>query len=110
MILINTTYCVDQNRFDDFVKFLIDTYIPLAQASGMRRCLLTRVREAEPQVNALSGQLTSSVAIQMRAPSEDVLAEFREEILPNFYHALGSEFGTSVCFFETALDVIHDPE
>ena len=44
MILLNTTFCVDNPAADAFIEFIKDTYIPLATSCGLYAPLLTRVK------------------------------------------------------------------
>lgn len=107
MILINTTFAVDANIADDFVDFIRSTYIPLADESGFHSHLLTRMRAPE-DINQLTNQPTKTFALQMRAPSQEAIEEFRRDILPQLYNYIGKNWGMSVAMFESTLDVIHD--
>lgn len=110
MILINTTFCVDSPMADTFIDFIKDTYIPLALSSGLHSPLLTRINAGEENSkNELTGAESSSYALQMRAPSADILAEFRADILPNLYYVMGESWGPSIQLFETELEVVYDP-
>lgn len=108
MILLNTTFCVDEGVREEFIGFLKETYIPVAQAAGLTAPLLTGVRgQAEP--NIVTGQKCRSVALQMRAPSEEVLDAFCSDILLQLYNHIGRTWQASVGMFETRLDVIYNP-
>lgn len=108
MILLNTTFGVDANIAADFIEFIRRAYIPVAEASGLYGALLTEVRD-NPSENALTHQPVRTFALQMRAPSQKTVDEFRADVVPCLYHEIGSAWGMGVGIFETTLDVIHDP-
>lgn len=110
MILFNTTFCVDANIAPDFIEYVREAYIPIAEASDLHSALLTEVRVPDgTDTRGINGQPTRSLALQMRAPSERILEEFRRDVLPNIYHSIGSQWGMGVAMFESTLDVLHDP-
>ncbi|MDE6196257.1 MAG: DUF4286 family protein [Muribaculaceae bacterium] len=108
MILINTTFSVDANIADAFTGFIRDTYIPLASESGLGDALLSELR-VEPEMNITTGQNARTFALQMRAPSQKVLDEFRNDVVPRIYAFMGATWGTGAAFFETTLDILYDP-
>lgn len=108
MILLNTTFSVDNNIADDFIGFIREAYIPIAHASGLYAALLTELR-APTEDNALTHEHTRTFALQMRAPSQRIATEFHDDVLPNIYHEMGSMWGMGVAMFESTLDVLHDP-
>ena len=106
MILFNTTFCVDSAIAPAFIAFVKDTYLPLATGSGLHSVLLTEMRAAaEPDA---SGKLPRTLALQMRAPSDKVLNDFRSDILPALYESMARQWGMGVAMFESILDVLHD--
>lgn len=108
MILYNTTFCIDKAVHDDFVRYVVETVIPATSRAGMYGHLLTAVRGATDR-NQLTGDTTSSLALQMRAPSQEVLDNLAASLLPRLFSEIGSRWQSKVAFFDTALDVIHDP-
>lgn len=103
MILFNTTFCVDANIIHDFKIFLEAMYVPGALNCGMTNPLLGRPRfDAQP--NAITGQMSHSYALQMIAPSQEILDRFRGEALPELYEMI-SQWGNSLSLFETELDI-----
>ena len=108
MILLNITFAVNSDISGDFIDFIRDTYIPLAESSGLYASLLTEVR-TEPQTDALTGTPTRTLALQMRAPSQSVADEFEADVLPRILTLIGSTWGQAVAMFCTTLDVLHDP-
>ncbi len=107
MILFNTTFAVDGNKADEFIEFLRDTYIPMAEMSGFYGMLLTEMH-GEASDNSLTGQPVRTFALQMRAPSEDSMTDFHDQVLPNIYHVIGESWGMGVSMFESRLDVVYD--
>ena len=107
MILFNTTFAVDANRAAEFIDFIRDTYIPMAAMSQLYDILLTEMH-GEDSTNSLSGQPVRTFALQMSAPSQNVLDDFHTDVLPNLYHVIGESWGMSVCMFESKLDVVYD--
>ncbi len=107
MILYNTTFSVDDNIVLPFVDFIRDVFIPLAQESGLHSGLLTELR-VTPEKNSITGENTRTFALQLRAPSQDALDEFRSDVLPELYRLASAQWGMGLAFFESTLDVIHD--
>lgn len=107
MILFNTTFAVDANRADDFKAFIIDTYIPMAEMSHLYGMLLTELHGQE-SVNSLTGQQVRTFALQMRAPSQQAMDDFHDQVLPNIYYVIGESWGMGVSMFESRLDVVYD--
>lgn len=105
MILVNTTFCVDSAIAQDFINFIADRYIPLSSASGLYAPLLTEMR-CPPETDTPVPPRT--FALQMRAPSQKTLDEFRQSVLPGIYRRIGAKWGMGVAMFESTLDVIHD--
>ena len=109
MILINTTFSIDTNIREEFVRFLFDTYIPLAKACGAYNPLLTAIK-MKPEPNIITGQPTVCLALQMRMPDSQALTGFRREALPRIHQAIGQSWGPAAGMFETEMDVIKSPE
>lgn len=107
MILLNTTFCVDDNIVAPFIDFIREVYLPLADSSSLHSALLTEVRVA-PETNTLTGQPSRSFALQLRAPSQEAADEFRRDILPEIYALIGKQWGAGVGMFESVLDVVYD--
>lgn len=107
MILINTTFCVDATIGNDFITFVRDTYIPLAQDSGLHSLLLTEMREREDDQQPEQAP-TRTFALQMRAPSQDAINDFANDVLPRIYEYIGKTWGQRVIPFESMLDVLVD--
>lgn len=107
MILLNTTFSVDDSVVLPFIDFIRDVYISLAESSGMHSCLLTELRVPQER-NTLTDANSRTFALQMRAPSDSVADDFRADILPEIYRLMASRWGMSVAMFESTLDVIHD--
>ncbi|MCM1067307.1 MAG: DUF4286 family protein [Muribaculaceae bacterium] len=107
MILLNTTFSVDDSIVLPFIDFIRDVYVSLAESSGMHSCLLSELRVPQER-NALTDANTRTFALQMRAPSDAAVEEFRTDILPEIYRLMGSRWGMGVAMFESTLDVIHD--
>ncbi len=105
MILYNTTFCIDTKLHDEFIEFLKLHYIPAAESSGMHAALVLAMRGGYGDDNN-----TRTVALQMRAPSEKALEQFRASHLPTIYNTIYSRWGTGVAMFESTLDIIHDSE
>lgn len=106
MILFNTTFAVDSNIADDFIEFIRDTYIPLAEGSDLYGFLLTEMH-GEASTNSLTGENVRTFALQMRSPSRKIMDEFRQSILPNIYQYI-TNWGMGVSMFESQLDVVYD--
>ena len=96
MILLNTTFCVDDNIAGAFIDFIREVYMPLADSSDLHSALLTEVR-VTPETNTLTGQLSRSFA-----------DDFRRDILPELYRLIGQQWGPAVGMFESVLDVVYD--
>lgn len=107
MILFNTTFAVDSNQADDFIEFIRDTYIPMAEMSGIYGLLLSELH-GETSDNTITGQPVRTFALQMRVPSDEAMTDFHEQVLPNIYHVIGESWGMGVSMFESKLDVIYD--
>ncbi len=107
MILINTTFCVHSKLSPAFIDFVIHTYLPLSESSGLHSALLTEMRS--PAETDITGDVPRTFALQMRAPSQSVLDEFRNDILPRIYELINKQWGMGVALFESTLDVLHDP-
>lgn len=107
MILVNTTFCVDARISEAFIEFITQTYLPLSDSCGLHSALLTEMRA--PAEKDINGNEQRTFALQMRAPSQKVLDEFRADVLPHIYNLIGKQWGQSVGLFESILDVIHDP-
>ena len=107
MILFNTTFAVDADKAEDFKTFIIDTYIPMAEMSGLYGILLTEMH-GEAGTNSLTGQPVRTFALQMRAPTQDAMTEFHDHVLPNIYYVVGESWGLGVSMFESRLDVVYD--
>lgn len=107
MILFNTTFAVDSNKTDEFIEFIRDTYIPMAEMSGIYGLLLAELH-GETSDNTFTGQPVRTFALQMRVPTEEAMTDFHDQVLPNIYHAIGESWGMGVSMFESKLDVIYD--
>lgn len=107
MILINTTFCVDATIGNEFISFIRDTYIPLAQDSGLHSLLLTEMREREDDDEPKQTP-TRTFALQMRSPSQDTINCFADDVLPRIYEYIGKTWGQRVIPFESMLDVLVD--
>ncbi len=107
MILFNTTFAVDSNHAADFIAFIRDSHIPAAEKSGLYGMLLTEMH-GEATTNSLTGQHIRTFALQMRAPSADIMSDFHERVLPSVYAEIGRRWGMAVCMFESQLDVVYD--
>lgn len=103
MIIYNTTFCVDNTVLDAFVNFLKTHYIPVAESTGIHSALILSIRGGQDSENN-----TSTIALQMRAPSESALMQFRDNHLHDIYSRISREWGTGVAFFESTLDIVHD--
>lgn len=107
MILFNTTFSVDSNIADAFISFISEVYVPLAEESSLYAMLLTEMR-APSEENTLTRQPSRTFALQMRAPSDKAIEEFRNDVLPEIYSLIGKQWGPSVAMFESTLNVIYD--
>lgn len=108
MILLNTTFSVDDNIYGEFIEFLRDIYISIAEESKMYGFIVSELR-MPPETNTITGQPARTVALQMRAPSQEAVDRFKEDELPVLYHEIGSRWGMRVAMFETTLDIVFDP-
>ena len=107
MILVNTTFSVDSSISADFIDFIKETYLPLAESSGFYAPLLTELRApSEPDAD---GNPQRTFALQMRAPSQKTVTDFRNDILPHIYGSMSKLWGMKLALFESTLDVVHDP-
>lgn len=107
MILVNTTFSVDENIADAFLDFLRDVYISIAEESEFHSFILSELRvPREP--NAMTARKARTFALQMRAPSQKAVDRFREDELPVLYKEIGSRWGFAVSMFESTLDVLFD--
>lgn len=107
MVLFNTTFSVDAGLADAFVEFVVNVYLPAAEVSDMYAPLLTEL--CGRNESGMNGQPTRTFALQLRAQSHKVIDEFKEDVLPELYHLIGSQWGMGVAMFESVLDVVHDP-
>lgn len=105
MILYNTTFCIDNRLSDEFLEFLKLQYIPAAESSGLHAALVLAMRGGNDDDN-----YTSTVALQMRAPSEGALEQFHTSQLPEIYSMITRRWGNGVAMFESTLDILHDSE
>lgn len=108
MILFNITFCIDNPCRKNFNGFLVERFIPTAIHAGLINPILSSIR-AEEQLNTLTGAMSRCEALQIIAPSQEVLDTFRAEYLPALYHLIAKSFAEAVTFFETELDVISLP-
>ena len=67
MILFNTTFAVDNNKSGEFIEFIRDTYIPMAEMSGIYGLLLTELH-GEMSDNSLWTELSHDVLNPARVP------------------------------------------
>lgn len=104
MILVNTTFSIEPSAATSFIDFITRTYIPAAEKDGMYALLLSEMRERED-----SSDTHRTFALQMRAPSQELLDAFSSGTLPKLYRFIGRKWGQKIALFETVLDVIHDP-
>lgn len=105
MILVNTTFSIEPTAVSSFIGFITGIYVPAAEKDGMYGLLLCEMREREE-----SNDPHRTFALQMRAPSQELLDAFSSGTLPKLYRYIGRKWGRKIALFETVLDVIHDAE
>ncbi len=88
----------------ELTDFIRDTLIPAAENDGFHSFILSRIQPHDPQADPG----TVSLALQMRAPSEKIFAEFSDNTAPAVLEMLMRKWGNRVVCFGTRLDVIHD--
>lgn len=107
MILYNITFCTEPSVKDEFVRFLMDTVIPATENAGLYGLLLTEVRQNEIHRQAAGDDNACSLALQMRASSEEMLDAFKQSIMPAVFETIGHRWRNKVLMFDTELDIIH---
>ena len=109
MILYKTTFCIDEPLEKEFIDFAKDIYIPAANACGLYKGLLSKIR-APKEMNGLNGRSTVNYALQFRSPSDNVCVEFTDEVLPRLFEAMGKNLQQGINIYCTLLDVVHDSD
>ncbi len=105
MILVNTTFSVDNTIVDDFRQFIIDEYIP----SAIKMChayapLLTALRQGQGPDDPSS----STLALQMRLPRQKDEQVFASEFYQALFGKMALRWGKKVLYFSSVLDVLTD--
>ena len=105
MILLNTTFSVDDAVADDFFDFLRRRYVPAARRCGLGSPLLGRVRVAAERNIATAGA-SRSYALQLLAPDAAAADAFVAGRQLPLLAEMSAKWGPSVTYFCTALDIV----
>lgn len=109
MILINTTYSVDDPVADDFIQFVFAHLRHRMLRAGMTQMKLGRIR-ADGDRNAITGHMAHCYALQFVAPSQEVYDAFACGTLHDMTNDIVNRYGTGIAMFTTAIDLITAPD
>lgn len=105
MILLNTTYSIDDSIAEAFEAFVRDTIAPAATHGRMKNITFGRIR-SQAELNTITNCMSHSFALQMFAPSQLVMNNYVKNIEPAIIKQIADKFGIGVAMFSTAIDVI----
>lgn len=105
MILLNTTFSVDDAIADDFFDFLRRRYVPAARRCGLGSPLLGKVR-VDAERNFVTAGASHSYALQLLAPDSAAADAFVSGHQLPLLAEMSAKWGPSVTYFCTALDIV----
>lgn len=101
-VIFNTTFCVPNDSYDDFISWLKSEFISSVTASGvMSSPVLARVL-SDTQL----GPDGVALSLQLRAESHSVLSEWQKHEWQQHLSAIASRYGTKVLYFSTVMELI----
>lgn len=104
MIIYNTTYCVKQNLYDDFIDWLKQTLIPTTQKSDLFVALPTIAQvltEDDTDENAIS------ISVQLTAENLEFLQIWFDNYQDNLDLQIKKLFGEKILSFSTFMKIIN---
>ena len=104
MIIYNTTYCVEQNLYDDFIDWLKQTLVPTTQKSDLFVALPTIAQvltEDDTDENAIS------ISVQLTAENLEFLQIWFDNYQDNLDLQIKKLFGEKILPFSTFMKIIN---
>lgn len=104
MIIYNTTYCVEQNLYDDFIDWLKQTLVPTTQKSDLFVALPTIAQvltEEDTDENAIS------ISVQLTAKNLEFLQIWFDNYQDNLDLQIKKLFGEKILSFSTFMKIIN---
>ncbi len=103
MIIFNTTYCVSQKAYANFLKWLKENHLPQTLASGFfTDAKVSRVlmEDSEDETEQ------HSISVQLTATDLDAVAAWHEKHGDLFRMEVSSLFSEEVLYFSTFMETI----
>lgn len=102
MILLNTTFAVDQTAERDFINWIKQEYIPELRANeSFSDILFTKI-----VIPPSSEVQTPSYALHFKAPSEEVASNWIETCGARIFSSINSRHKDKVFPFITVLEIL----
>ena len=104
MTIYNTTYCVEQNLYDDFIDWLKQTLVPTTQKSDLFVALPTIAQvltEDNTDENAIS------ISVQLTAENLEFLQIWFDNYQDNLDLQIKKLFGEKILSFSTFMKIIN---
>lgn len=100
MYLLNTTFVIHPDVFNNWKKFIKQVYIPLS----LDEIKFEDVKVMKIHSEQEGGELTYSV--QYKTPHKENIQFFQDQIQPRLHRELGKVFGETVMPFSTLLQEV----
>jgi hypothetical protein len=100
MIILNTTFIVEDARMESFLRWARETYLPALRDAN----IFTDATMAKVMAQLEPG--TSSVAIQAKSPDLEAATRWHDETAAMLKDDLSARFEGKALFFTTYMDVI----
>lgn len=102
MLIFNTTYCVTKRKYELFVEWLRETYIPAVTKDGVMK---------EPVLSKVLGQTElgdsgESVSLQLRVADPETLEAWKAEEAEKYQKEMARKFGQEVLYFNSVMEII----
>ncbi|MCR4619513.1 MAG: DUF4286 family protein [Paludibacteraceae bacterium] len=100
MQIYNTTYVVEQQSLDDFLRWLSDEHHSVVNAfGGFSDCVVSRVLTD-------TGMSGISISVQLFAPDAHTIQQWLDRDEKTLHTLLSKRFGSQVLFFSTLMEKI----
>jgi len=100
MVVFNTTFSIDKDIHQEFMDFLLESFIPLAMESG----ILTLPRLSK--IVSHGEDEGVSLALEFQAEDFDALEDWQNNESADVFSRLIDAFGDKVVGFSTFMEVI----
>lgn len=101
MLIFNTTYLVNNKRYEEWFKWIHESYIPSMLDSGyFEKPQVAQILSNEPQEGA------SSYSVQFHIANMKLLEAWNGKYAEKFLADFSIKFGEEVLLFSTVLKII----